>query len=127
MRDLEIGVVAVAVLLFAGCANYTGDKSYSYSYDYSSYVFTDNGVDYGSGTVLQCSDSECSVMRDDNGRVVTRDNSDNNDTMGDAVVGEYNEDYTQTECEAAGFFYCTVQDTCLNQRVDDTSSSCSGS
>ena len=82
----------------------------------SSYVYTENNIDYGSGTVLFCNDANCSV---------NASNSSSSASDGDAVVGEYDENYTPSECKAAGFFYCSIEDKCLNQRVDDSSSSCS--
>ena len=63
----------------------------------------DNSVTYGEGTVLVCTDAVCEVASEDE--------------ITDVVVGEYNPNYTQTECEAAGFFYCTLQDACLNQKL----------
>ena len=112
----KILISAAVALVIAGCGNYTGDTiNNSTQVDYS-YYFLDNSVKYGSGTVLHCNDSTCSV----DGSVVGK----SNDEEGDAVVGEYDPTYTQAECEAAGFFYCVVDDKCMNQRVDDSSSSC---
>ena len=112
----------VGVLLITGCGDLdTGDSS-SVHNDYTSeYTYTENNIDYGSGTVLLCDDSNCSVMKDESGRTITSGGND----KGDATVGVYDPTYTQAECQSAGFFYCTVSDQCLNQRVDDSSSSCS--
>jgi len=113
-------ILALMALLVVGCGDLdTGD---SVSNDYTSeYYYTENNIDYGSGTVLLCDDSNCSVMKDESGDTVTSGGND----KGDATVGVYDPAYTQAECTAAGYFYCTVQDQCLNQRVDDSSSSCS--
>ena len=108
-------------ILLVGCGDITGDTVHN---DYTSeYIYTENNIDYGTGTVLQCSDSNCSVMKDESGRTITSGSSE--DTEGDAVVGVYDDTYTPAECKAAGFFYCSIEDKCLNQRVDDSSSSCS--
>jgi hypothetical protein len=111
----------VGVLLINGCGDLdTGDSSSTHNDYTSEYYYTENNIDYGSGTVLLCDDANCSVMKDESGRTVTSGGND----KGDATVGVYDPTYTQSECKAAGFFYCTVQDKCLNQRVDDSSSSC---
>ncbi len=116
----------VAILTINGCGLDTGDTTnndYSgqeYSY---SYVFSEGDRDYGDGTVLYCNDANCSVSNTDD----NSDNSetdDNSDNSGDAVVGVYDVNYNQVECNAAGFFYCTVDDVCMNLPVDDASSSC---
>ncbi len=109
----------LAVFAIAGCdAEYTGrttnndNSGQDHSY---SYVFTEGDRDYGTGTPLFCTDANCSVTNEDNSI---------NKGEADAIVGEYDENYTQAECNAAGFFYCTIQDKCLDQPVDDASSSC---
>jgi hypothetical protein len=108
---MKIVLGLIGILLINGCGDITGDTAHN---DYTSeYYYTENNIDYGSGTVLSCNDSKCTVL------------GGKGTTGGDAVVGQYDPTYTQTECNAAGFFYCTVQDKCLNQRVDDSSSSCS--
>ena len=56
------------------------------------------------GDTLTCTDSECTLAEP--GSDV------------DAVIGLYNPDYTQVECNAAGFFYCTVEGMCLDQPLD---------
>jgi len=107
-----VGFAGIMAMGLVGCGDYTGDTSDT-TYDYTSeYTYTENNIDYGSGTVLQCDDSNCSVI----GGKGTKG--------GDAVVGEYDENYSPTECRAAGFFFCTIEDKCLNQRVDDASSGC---
>ena len=56
------------------------------------------------GGTLTCTDSECSLAEP--GSDV------------DAVIGLYNPDYNQVECTSAGFFYCTIEDMCLDQPLD---------
>ncbi len=112
----------LAAMLLVGCGDFTGDTTNNdNSGQDHSYYFVEGDRSYGSGTYLFCTDANCSVTQTD-------DNSgnDSNNTYDepDAVVGEYSEYYTQAECNAAGFFYCTVQDKCLNQPVNDASSSC---
>ena len=72
--------------------------------DVSGDTTIDNSVTYGEGTVLVCTDSICEVA------------APGSDV--DVVVGEYNPDYNQIECNAAGFFYCTVANMCLDQPED---------
>ena len=117
-------LLCVAVFAMVGCGNITGDTAnYDQSGQNNSYTFNEGDRDYGSGTVLVCDDANCSVMVDESGRTIT--SGDDAADEGDAIVGDYDASYTQSECNAAGFFYCMIEDKCLNQRVDDSSSSCS--
>jgi len=121
-----IKLILATLFAFAmvACGNITGDTAnYDQSGQNNSYTFNEGDRDYGSGTVLVCDDANCSVMVDESGRTIT--SSDDEAEAGDAIVGDYDASYTQSECNAAGFFYCTIEDKCLNQRVDDSSSSCS--
>ena len=121
MSAVALGFLAAPMLMLQGCGDYTGDTVRN---DYTNeYSYTENNIDYGTGTVLQCNDANCSVMKDESGRTITV--GDDEATTGDAIVGQYDENYTPAECKAAGFFYCSIEDKCLNQRVDDASSSCS--
>jgi len=105
------------MIAIVGCAEYQGDTTNN---DYASeYYYTENNIDYGSGTNLFCNESYCSV---DASKV--KNDGDENNTIPDAEVGVYNSEYNQVECQSAGFFWCTIDEMCLNQRVDDSSSSC---
>ncbi len=122
MSLVALGFLTAPVLMLQGCSVDTGDNYDQSGQDHSySYVFTEGDRDYGTGTPLFCTDSNCSVINSDD----TDDNSINKGEA-DAIVGVYSEDYTQAECNAAGYFFCTIQDKCLNQPVDDASSSCGG-
>jgi len=126
MSMVALGFLAAPVLMLQGCGNITGDTAYNDNSGQeidNSYTFNEGDRDYGSGTVLVCDDANCSVMVDESGRTIT--NADDEADAGDAVIGEYSDAYSPAECNAAGFFYCTIEDKCLNQRVDDSSSSCS--
>jgi len=93
-------ILAVIALTIAGCS-YQGDtKNYDNSY-------TDNTVDYGSGTLLICTDSNCSVAPK---------GTDKGDA--DVEVGVYDADYTETECKAAGFPWCSIDNVCINAPRD---------
>lgn len=95
----------VAVFALNACIpDYTGDTTYDYSTDNSQ-------VDYGSGTVLICDNSECTAAP-----------AEYTDGDGNATVGVYSADYNQIECGAAGFFWCTIENMCLNQSI--TTGSC---
>jgi len=109
------------------CGDITGDTAnYDQSGQNNSYTFIEGDRDYGSGTPLFCNDSNCSVERTtDNSDSSTGSDGETSDEVNiDAIVGEFDAGYNQTECQAAGFFYCTIDDICTNQRVDDSSSSC---
>ena len=110
-------ILALMAFLVVGCGDLsTGDTSNNDLR--SEYYYTENNIDYGTGTVLLCDESNCTVMKDESGDTVT--NSD----KGDAIVGQYDPAYTQAECRASGYFWCVISESCLNQRVDDSSSSC---
>lgn len=85
----------MAVLAFglSGCVSIEGDTDNS----------VDESVTYGNGDVLDCRDGNCTLAPEGT-----------DPTDGDAVVGEYNAEYTQAECTAAGFFYCTIENVCMN-------------
>ena len=117
VNKLILGVIASLVIV--GCGDYQGNTSnYDESGQDRSYTFIEGDKEFGDGTYLFCTDSNCSTI--DSSKNTTGVPSEPN-----AIVGKYDENYTQAECNAAGFFYCTVEDKCLNQRVDDSSSSCS--
>lgn len=112
----------IAALAIVGCGNITGDTAnYDQSGQDHSYMFVEGDRAYGEGTYLFCTDANCSVTNADN-------NSDNStgeySDEADAIVGVYDPNYNQVECESAGYFFCTVSDACLNQRVDAADSSC---
>ena len=115
-------LIAAATVGFTGCGDYTGDTTNNDNTDQDhSYMFVEGDRAYGEGTYLFCTDANCSVTNADN----NSDNStDEYSDEADAIVGVYDSEYNQVECQSAGFFYCTVEDKCLNQRVDDADSSC---
>ena len=99
----KLMILAVMALTIAGCS-YQGDtKNYDNSY-------TDNSVDYSDGTFLTCTDANCTVSG----------SSDRADA--DAVVGIFDADYGPAACRSAGYFYCDIENVCLNQPT--TSGSC---
>ena len=126
MSLVALGFLAAPMLMLQGCGNLaTGDTVNSVSNDNSG---QDNSVynNYPDGTVLTCTDSNCSlsttssVSTDINGSIDADEAIDAiND--GNTVVGVYSDEYTQTECAEAGFFYCTIEDMCLNQPVSSGS------
>ena len=124
MALVALGFLTAPMLMLNGCGNITGDTAnYDQSGQDHSYMFVEGDRAYGEGTYLFCTDANCSVTNADN-------NSDNStgeySDEADAIVGVYDPNYNQVECESAGFFYCTVSDACLNQRVDAADSSCGG-
>jgi len=114
-------ILLVTVLSFAivGCAEYTGDTTYN---DNSG---QDLSVSYGEGDVLICSDSNCTYtgetisISDVNNSKSDPLNEDASDLIdsGEVVVGVYDENYSPSECAGAGFFFCSIEQKCLNQPV----------
>lgn len=102
MGMVALGFLLAPMLMLQGCADFTGDTSHV--------TTTNTTTDYGEGTVLLCNDSNCTAAKDDT-----------HFSDGDAVVGVYDADYTQVECEAAGFFYCTIDNVCINDSLEDGS------
>ena len=88
-------LIAIMALGLAGCGDLVGDTHTDDS--------TDNSTHYGSGDVLLCTDSEC---------VAAPYGTDEGD--GDAVVGVYSTDYSQSECTSAGFFWCSIENICMD-------------
>ena len=75
--------------------------------DYSTSSTTTSTTNYVKGELLYCSSSEC---------IVAPAETDPLDS--DVIVGTYSVDYTQVECNAAGFFYCTIENVCLDQPLE---------
>ena len=100
MKKLLIMVMTtLSLLMLNACVpDISGDTIYS-----TDSSVTDNSITYGEGTVLDCTESNCTVAVDQ-----TEGN------VGDAVVGDYDADYAQTECTAAGFFYCEIDSVCTD-------------
>ena len=42
---------------------------------------------------------------------------DNATVLEEIELGVYREDYNQQECNDAGFFFCTIEQKCKNQRL----------
>lgn len=96
MKYLLSVAALLAAFTLSGCIpDVSGDTNNDYSVTETS---------YGDGDYLICNDSECQVS--------------NNDEPTDVEVGEFNADYTQTECIAAGFFYCTIDNICIDAATD---------
>ena len=81
----------LSLFMLSACLEVTGDTNNS----------VDESVTYGDGDVLECNAESCYLMP--------------NDDTGSVVVGVYDADYTRIECESAGFFFCSIENMCLNQ------------
>ena len=75
--------------------------------DYDTSTTTTSSIYYAEGELLFCSLSECTVAP-----------AETDPADSDAIVGVYDAEYTQVECNSAGFFYCTVENICLDQPLD---------
>jgi hypothetical protein len=96
--------LAIMTLVIAGCS-YQGDTK---NYDNSQVTDnTDNSIDYGNGTPLICTDSNCSIVGGDNPTAADFEEAD-------AIVGQFDADYGPVACRAAGFFYCDLNKVCVN-------------
>ena len=100
---MKFSLLIMLVLGLNACGDIKGDTYTDNAVDNS----IDESVTYGEGDVLDCSDGNCTLASP------YTDEAD-----ADAVVGVYNPDYTQAECNAAGFFFCTAEGLCLDQSLD---------
>jgi len=129
MSLVALGFLTAPMLMLQGCGNLaTGDTVNSVANDNSG---QDNSVynNYPDGTVLTCTDANCTISTTDDNSDNSVISSDENGTVdegdaqeaiasGDTVVGVYSDTYNQTECGAAGFFFCTIEQMCLNQPLN---------
>ena len=113
-------LIALAVLI-VGCGETSGDADYR-----GDTTVTNTTIDSGGGDVtindVEVTDTGTYVYNE-NGTVTysTGDGFDQGDIGADGVVSasdEYDEGYDQSECTAAGYFYCTLENRCLNQPAD---------
>jgi len=125
MRKLGLGMVsAMTLVMMTGCGttNNSGDSR-------GDTTITNTTIDSGGGDVtindVEVSDEGTYIYNSDGS--VTFTTGDENDIQGvgtgdsdgdgeqDVEVGTFSEAYTQSECTAAGFFYCTIENQCLDQ------------
>ena len=127
MIKLILGTCLVFVLV--ACGDYTGDSESSYVGDTTN---TDNSIR------IDNSVDNSFIVKDNNG-TITYHSPSNGDEVGidtdgdgevdemvdiaDTVSGEYDSTYDATECAQNGYFFCTIEQKCLNQ--PSTGSSCS--
>ena len=101
-------VNAVAVFMLNGCGDYTGDTSSTYNEsDYindssTNYICTDNN-----GTNCYTPDYSSYVSND--GTI---------DEVADEPSGDFDSEYTASECAANGYFFCSIEQKCLNIPAD---------
>lgn len=109
MKKLLLLTAAIAAsLTLSGCIP---DVSGDTNNDYSTSTVTDSyNNTYDVGTLLMCEGSTCEVAPA---------GTDEGDA--DAVVGEFNVEYTQAACTEAGFFFCTIEQVCLDVATDSGS------
>ena len=103
MRKILTLVVATFALI--GCGDYTGDTAYSYDNS------TDNSVDSSTNYICtdnngtNCYSDDYSYYVDGNGSV---------DGVADTPSGVYDASYSASECAANGYFFCSIEQKCLN-------------
>jgi len=97
MKSIVKGAIAIlATFAIIGCGDYTRTDG-SGNTDNS---FTDNSTTDNSAT--------------DNSQGSGADGTVDANKTTDIEEGIYRQDYTPQECTAAGFFYCTIEDMCLD-------------
>ena len=99
MKKLGLILAAfVAVFALNACIPDISETNNDYSVDNS-----DNSLTFGDGDVLICDNSTCSIAPDGT-----------SEDDGNVTVGVFDSTYTQTECTAAGFFWCTIENACID-------------
>jgi len=121
MTLVALGFLCAPMLMLQGCT--TGDKTTSNT------EISNTTIDSGGGDVtindVQVSDEGTYIYNED-GTVTFTTGDENNiegvgtgDSDGDGIedveVGTFSTEYSQSECTAAGFFYCTIENVCLDQ------------
>jgi len=104
-------VLALALAALSGCVNIEGDKTGTKVVvdNNSSYTTTDVSVICQNNTDTQCYTPGYSGYVDSNG--------DYND-VADVITGDYDASYTPSECAANGYFWCSIEQRCLNIQAD---------
>jgi len=107
MRKLILGVALSVAMI--GCANYTGDTDV-YEGDYV------NG-DIISGDKVVCTDNNSTECYSPDYSTYTQSDGTVDD-VADEPSGDYSETYTISECNANGYFWCSIEQKCLNIPAD---------
>ena len=107
--------MAVMAVLIVGCGDYQGDTSRSYVGD-STDNSVDNSVNYicTDNNDTSCYNEEYTLYRDENGSI---------SGVADEPTGDYDPTYNVRECAINGYFWCSIEQKCLNQPA--AGSSCS--
>jgi len=107
MSMVALGFLTAPMLMLQGCGDYTGDTEH---YTDSN---NDNSINYGEGDVMVCNESECAIYGSAEADEINKD--------GNATLGEFpGESADPAECNAAGFFWCSIERKCTRTPLDDT-------
>jgi len=108
MKKLILGVALSVAMV--GCANYTGDTEvYEGAYVGGDNTTIDNSVDIS----VVCTDNN-STMCYTPDRALFKDEDGSYDDVADEPTGDYDPEYTPAECAANGYFWCSIENMCLN-------------
>ena len=111
--------MAIAMTFFiVGCGETTGDSNYTENTTINSGGgdVTINDVEVSDeGTYIYNSDGTVTFTTGDENNIGPADGDSDGDGVQDVEVGQYDSDYNQAQCTAAGFFYCTIENQCLDQ------------
>jgi len=123
MEMKKILILAIAIIGFTGCTGdeaSAGDGGNEYNVNsgggdvtINDTTVTDGGtyVNNADGTVTYVSGNSNTITLP-NGEIVE---------VGDDPSGVYDPDYTQEECAAEGYFWCTLANQCMNSPADGSS------
>jgi len=116
MKKLILGVAFSIAMV--GCGNYTGDTSvYEEAYVGGDNTVIDNSVDI-SITCTENNDTMCYTPD----RELFKDADGTYDDVADTPSGVYDASYSPAECAANGYFFCSIEQKCLN--IPATTGSC---
>ena len=113
----KIMLVGVLALVFVGCGEHSSSSG-----DYAG-MPTNTTVYSGGGDVsinqTTVADNGVYIQNADGTVTYTTGNGNSFDTGDNGTSGDYpGEDAPADECRAAGYFFCTISQSCLNQPSD---------
>ena len=121
MSLVAFGFLTAPMLMLQGCGDTKGDANYTEvtSIDSGGGDVTINDVQVSEeGTYIYNENGTVTFTTGDENVIQPANGDSDGDGVVDVTVGDYDEGYDASQCNAAGFFYCTIENKCLNQPSD---------
>ena len=117
--SVAVGFAGIIALSISGCSDTRGDtvNTEITKIDSGGGDVTINDVEVSDeGTYIYNSDGSVTFTTGDENNIEGVGTGDSDgDGVEDVEVGTFSAAYSQSECTAAGFFYCTIENVCLDQ------------